>query len=111
MRYRGLPAEIRTKRIYALPTRIDGTRILVDRLWPRGVRKNEITAWMKEIAPSPALRDWFGHAPERWEEFRRLYIVELDCNAAAVARIRELIKAGPATLLFAARDEERNNAV
>ena len=104
-------SEIRTKCIYALQTRFDGTRILVDRLWPHGVRKYEITAWLKEIAPSAALRSWFGYEPERWEEFRRPYAVELDRNPAAVARLRELTKKGPATLLFAARDEENNNAV
>jgi uncharacterized protein YeaO (DUF488 family) len=104
-------AEIRIKRIYSLPTRFDGTRILVDGMWPRGVRKGEITVWLKEIAPSRALRSWFGHEPERWEEFRRRYADELGRNLAAVTRIRELVRGGPATLLFAARDEEHNNAV
>ena len=81
-------AEIRTKRVYDPPDDIDGTRVLVDRLWPRGLRKEKaaLTLWLKEIAPSPELRKWFGHEPARWAEFGRRYRAELTRNAEAVAR-------------------------
>lgn len=92
-----------------------GTRVLVDRLWPRGLRKDEarIDAWLKDLAPSDALRKWFGHDPERWTEFRKRYAKELTGAEAkaALAELRALARKGPVTLLFAAKDEERNNAV
>jgi uncharacterized protein YeaO (DUF488 family) len=104
---------VRIKRVYAPPADSDGTRILVDRIWPRGLTKPEaaVDVWLKEVAPSAALRKWFGHDPSRWQEFQSRYGAELDGNAAAVDRLRELIGQGPVTLLFGARDEAHNNAV
>jgi O-6-methylguanine DNA methyltransferase len=103
---------IRVKRVYDPPARTDGVRVLVDRLWPRGISKAaaRVDAWMKELAPSAALRTWFGHDPERWSEFRRRYHREL---AATDARHELLALADhqPLTLLFGAKDVEHNNAV
>ena len=105
--------EIGSKRIYDPVAPADGTRVLVDRVWPRGVRKDQtkIAVWLKEIAPSTALRQWFGHRPERWKGFLDRYARELDRNQSAVARLRELMRDGRVTLLFAARDPDHNNAV
>lgn len=105
--------EIRLKRAYDPPAASDGTRILVDRLWPRGLRKADaaIDHWEKEVAPSDELRRWFGHDPARWDEFRRRYRAELAGNAAAVADLRARIGKGPATLVYSARDEAHNQAV
>ena len=106
-------ATIRLKRVYDPPEPGDGTRILVDRLWPRGLKKAEavLDVWSKELAPSAELRRWFGHDPARWEEFRRRYRQELTARPDELARLAEAARAGPVTLLFAARDETRNNAV
>ena len=105
--------EVRIKRAYEPPARGDGTRILVDRLWPRGVKKAEagITEWMKDIAPSNELRKWFGHDPERWEEFRRRYKAELAQKHELLAHLRELAREGPLTLVYSAHDEAHNQAV
>jgi uncharacterized protein YeaO (DUF488 family) len=105
-------ADIRIKRVYDPPSAGDGTRILVDRLWPRGLRKESarLTLWLKDVAPTPALRTWFGHDPARFIEFSRRYRAELSGNHAAVAQITEHLKAGPVTLLYAAHDEEHNHA-
>lgn len=105
--------KIHIRRAYDPPDETDGARILVDRLWPRGLAKNKahIDHWAKEIAPSDALRRWFGHDPARWEEFRRRYGEELRQNADAVSALRQRIGAGPATLLYAAHDTQHNNAV
>ena len=86
--------------------------MLVDRLWPRGARKDEakLTLWLKDIAPSDELRRWFGHDPARFNEFSRRYRAELAANNDAVGRIEDLVKAGPVTLLYAAHDEAHNNA-
>jgi uncharacterized protein YeaO (DUF488 family) len=92
----------------------DGARILIDRLWPRGQSKErlELTAWVRDIAPSTELRKWFGHDPAKWEEFRKRYRAELDANPEAVAEVRALLeKHANATLLFAAHDEKHANAV
>lgn len=104
---------IRVKRVYEPPAGVDGRRILVDRLWPRGLSKAAaaVTTWIKEIAPSDKLRRWFGHDPERWPEFQRRYAAELDANPAAVAELRDLLRDGPATLVYAAHDADHNNAV
>ena len=104
--------DIRVKRIYDPPSRHDGARVLVDRLWPRGARKDEakLTLWLKDIAPSDDLRRWFGHDPARFTEFSRRYRAELSANKDAVVRMEDLVKAGPVTLLYAAHDEEHNNA-
>ena len=103
---------IRVKRIYDAPDAKDGARVLVDRLWPRGARKDsaELALWLKDIAPSDELRRWFGHDPARFAEFSRRYRAELSANKDAVGRIEDLVKAGPVTLLYAAHDEEHNNA-
>ena len=104
---------LRIKRVYEAPAKEDGTRVLVDRIWPRGLSKQEaaIDEWMKETAPSSALRSWFGHDPQRWPEFRERYFKELGSSADAVSRLVALMSDQPVTLLFAARDTERNNAV
>lgn len=100
------------KRIYEDPADTDGFRILVDRIWPRGVSKERaaIDLWLKDVAPSSALRTWFGHDPDRWTEFRQRYARELDGNQA-VQRIREWLAEGPVTLLYSARDRDHNQAV
>ncbi|HLU69484.1 MAG TPA: DUF488 domain-containing protein [Fibrobacteria bacterium] len=108
------------KRVYAPPApgggrHGDGMRILVDRLWPRGVRKADahIDLWLRDIAPSPALRTWFGHDPEKWAEFQKKYRAELKepPAQAALAELRALCRQGKVTLVFGARDEEHNHAV
>ena len=103
---------LRFKRVYEPPAPDDGRRVLVDRLWPRGLTKADahVDVWLKEVAPSPNLRRWFGHQPERWPQFRERYLAELAANPA-LERLRELIAEGPVTLLFAARDTDRNDAV
>lgn len=105
--------KIRIKRIYEKPSRDDGVRVLVDRVWPRGVSKEEakLTLWHKEIAPSTALRKWFGHDPDRWDEFHRKYRAELDDNAEEVKHLRDTLGRGTATLLYGAKDEAHNQAV
>ena len=104
--------DIRTKRIYDPSDASDGARVLVDRLWPRGVRKEvaALTLWLKDIAPSPQLRQWFGHDPARWQEFIHRYREELTANASALARLGELAQAGRVTLLYGARDAAHNHA-
>ncbi len=106
-------APIRIKRVYDPPDASDGTRVLVDRLWPRGLRKENaaLTCWLKEIAPSPGLRKWFGHDPERYGEFARRYRVELEGDEDEVARLESLMKRGAVTLLYAAHDEAHNHAL
>ena len=106
-------APIRIKRAYDPPDASDGTRVLVDRLWPRGLRKEKaaLTCWLKEIAPSSGLREWFGHDPERYGEFARRYRAELAGNKEEVARLEDLVKEGPVTLLYAAHDEMHNHAL
>lgn len=105
-------ARIRLARAYDPPEPEEGKRILVDRLWPRGLSRERarIAAWAKDVAPSDALRRWYGHDPERWSEFRRRYFEELDRRPDAVAALRREIGRGPATLVFAARDPDRSNA-
>ena len=104
---------IRVKRAYEPPAPDDGTRILIDRLWPRGVRKTEaaIDEWMKEIAPSTGLRKWFRHDPARWQEFRRRYRAEIHTHGDELTRLRTLAKHGWITLVFSAHDEAHNDAV
>lgn len=104
---------VRIKRAYEAPSADDGTRVLVDRLWPRGVRKADaaIDHWAKELAPSTELRKWFGHDPARWEEFRQRYAAELREQGEALDRLRALAEKGPVTLVYAAHDEEHNDAV
>jgi uncharacterized protein YeaO (DUF488 family) len=105
---------IKIKRIYDPPEKSDGVRILVDRLWPRGISKEKarIDEWLKVIAPSDQLRKWFGHEPVRWEEFQKQHRQELKSPEKQVLmrRLKSLVKKGTITLLFAAKDAEHNNA-
>ncbi|HNR75977.1 MAG TPA: DUF488 family protein [Parvularculaceae bacterium] len=105
--------KIMLKRAYEAPSRSDGLRILVERLWPRGLTKEaaKIDQWMKEISPSPDLRKWYGHDPEKWPEFQRRYRVELKENKAAFNALKDLCASGAVTFVYAAKDEERNSAV
>lgn len=102
-----------TRRVYEAPAHDDGQRVLVDSLWPRGLSRERaaVDVWLKEIAPSPALRTWFGHDPERWPEFRERYFRELGANPDEVGRLAGLLAEGKVTLVFGARDAEHNNAV
>lgn len=105
--------KLQIKRAYEPAAREDGERYLVDRLWPRGVRKETlaIAAWIKDIAPSDELRRWFGHDPERWPEFRRRYRQELISRRALLQSLHDALKRGPVTLVYSAHDEEHNQAV
>ena len=104
---------VRIKRVYLPVSPEDGARILVERLWPRGITKEKaaIDCWLKQIAPSAELRKWFGHDLDKWPEFRRRYREELKANTAAVNTLRQWIRKGAVTLVYAARDEEHNSAV
>jgi uncharacterized protein YeaO (DUF488 family) len=104
---------IKLKRAYEEPSAQDGTRILVDRLWPRGLRKQDagIDHWFKEIAPSAELRKWFAHDPARWSDFRRRYTAELRRHSEQIEQLRKLARRGTITLVYGARDEEHNDAV
>lgn len=103
---------IHIKRTYDPPARGDGRRVLVERLWPRGMKKEALAAeWMKEVAPSTELRKWFGHRTERWEEFQRRYRVELDANPAAWKPLLEASRHGSLTLLYSAHDTAHNGAL
>jgi uncharacterized protein YeaO (DUF488 family) len=104
---------IALRRVYDPPSSGDGCRILVERLWPRGVSKGDaaIDLWLKDAAPSHELRRWFGHEPARWEEFRRRYFEELGGRGDAVGAIRERLVKGPVTFVFASRELRYNNAV
>ena len=103
---------LKIKRVYDPPSGDDGARILVDRLWPRGLSKEkaQLALWLREVAPSNELRKWFGHEPEKWPEFRRRFQAEIKANPTAFARLTEQVKQGPATLVYAAADQEHNNA-
>jgi len=104
---------IKTKRVYEPPEPDDGARFLVDRLWPRGLKKAalQLNGWLKDAAPSQELRRWFGHEPEKWGEFQRRYFAELDARPEAWQPLLEAAQRGNVTLLFGARDAEHNNAV
>lgn len=104
---------IKLKRAYEAPSGDDGVRILVERLWPRGLTKSDaaIDHWMKDITPTPGLRTWFGHRPERWAEFRDRYEAELAANGALVDELRSLCAGRTVTFVFAAKDLERNSAL
>lgn len=105
--------DIRLKRVYEQPSPDDGTRVLVDRVWPRGRTREQVAAdlWLKAVAPSSALRKWFGHDPARWEKFRARYRAELAGNPEAVAELRKVAVEGRVTLLYAARDTRHNHAI
>jgi len=100
------------KRAYDPPAHSDGERILIDRIWPRGVSKEKasIDLWLKEIAPSTELRRWYGHKPERWQEFQKRYYSELEQRPEVVAQLRKELRKGPVTLVFGAKDVEHSNA-
>ncbi|OUI94737.1 uroporphyrin-III methyltransferase [Acetobacter indonesiensis] len=101
------------RRIYDDAQPDDGARVLVDRLWPRGISKDRaaLTLWLKDVAPSTALRHWFGHDPARWDEFQKRYRAELDANPDAVQQLLAFARRGKLTLLYGARDTEHNEAV
>jgi uncharacterized protein YeaO (DUF488 family) len=105
--------DLRLKRVYEPPETTDGYRVLIDRLWPRGVSKERarLAAWVPQIAPSEELRRWFGHEPRRFAEFKRRYIDELRCQRARLTELRRRARREPVTLLYAARDGEHNDAV
>ncbi len=104
---------IHLKRVYEKPSKKDGVRVLVERLWPRGLTKERaaVDLWLKDVAPSPELRKWFGHDPARWEQFQKRYWKELDEKGEAVQQLKKKSKQGTVTLVYAARDEEHNGAL
>jgi uncharacterized protein YeaO (DUF488 family) len=105
--------KVNLKRAYEAPAKSDGQRILVDRVWPRGVTKEEILIddWVKDVAPSTALRKWFNHEPPKWNEFKRRYFRELERRPDALKRLLAKSRAGTMTLVFGAKDAGHNNAV
>ena len=104
---------IQIRRVYEPPAQEDGARLLIDRLWPRGVEKEklQLTGWLKEVAPSGSLRQRFDHDPARWEEFQTRYVAEIEANPKAWEPILQAARDGRVTLLFAAKNAEHNNAV
>jgi len=104
---------IRLKRVYDAAAPSDGSRILVERLWPRGVRKEnlKIDAWLKDIAPTDGLRRWFAHDPQKWNVFRKRYFAELDSNPQVWKPVVQAARRGPVTLIYSSSDPEHNNAV
>ena len=104
---------IKIKRVHEKPAEEDGLRILVDRLWPRGLTKEKaaVDLWLKDIAPSTELRKWFDHDPEKWNEFKKKYFAELKGNQEAVSILKDHVKKGVVTLLYAAKDEAHNEAL
>lgn len=105
--------KLKIKRVYEPTEKTDGTRILIDRLWPRGLSKTtaHVDLWLKDIAPSTDLRKWFGHDPDKWMEFKKRYRAELKKNAEPVALLKKEIRKGSVTLVYGAKDEEHNDAV
>jgi uncharacterized protein YeaO (DUF488 family) len=110
---RGRTMKIRLKRAYEPPAKDDGVRLLVERLWPRGLTKEKakVDEWFKDVAPSPELRKWYSHDPGKWAAFRKRYLDELRGNPEAVGRLRVRVKDGPVTFVYAAKDELRNSAL
>jgi uncharacterized protein YeaO (DUF488 family) len=104
---------IRLRRAYEAPSASDGYRVLVDRVWPRGVKKDEarIDAWLREVAPSTELRKWFGHDPDKWNEFKSRYFAELENHREALNDLLRRVREGRVTLVFGAKNETHNNAV
>ena len=105
--------KINIKRVYAKPSDADGKRILIDRLWPRGLSKEKacVDLWLKDIAPSTELRKWFGHDPHKWDEFKQRYLKELKANSEAVEVLKQELSKGKVTLVYGAKDEAHNDAV
>jgi len=106
-------ANVKLNRAYESPAAADGTRVLIDRLWPRGISKKKaaLDQWMRDIAPSNQLRKWFGHDPARWNEFRRRYAAEVHKNPHLLEQLRSVARDGPITLVYSARDEAHNDAI
>jgi uncharacterized protein YeaO (DUF488 family) len=104
---------IKIKRVYEQPDKDDGRRILVDRLWPRGLTKEKasVDLWLKDIAPSTELRKWYGHDPDKWEEFKERYLSELKGNSEQIWLLKQEMEKGVVTLVYGAKDEEHNEAV
>ena len=104
---------IKLKRVYEIPSPDDGLRVLVERLWPRGLTKKRaaVDLWLKDVAPSPELRKWFAHDPARWEQFQKRYGRELRERKDAIRLLKQKVKEGMVTLVYAARDEEHNGAL
>ncbi len=104
---------IQIKRVYEKPAREDGYRILVDRLWPRGIKKEtaRIDFWPKELAPSNELRQWYGHDPDKWAEFKSRYFAELNSQPALVEELRKHVRKGAVTFIYSSKEERLNNAV
>ena len=104
---------IKTKRVYEKTAKEDGIRVLVDRLWPRGISKKDakIDEWLKEIAPSDNLRKWFGHDPRKWEGFKRKYLKELEGKRDLKKKLQDISRVGTLTLVYSARDEMHNQAI
>ena len=103
---------IQLKRAYEKPQKSDGFRVLIDRIWPRGVRKEDLKLdeWLRSLAPSTELRRWFGHDPEKWDQFRKRYFRELDAHPDEIKLLREKMRAGTLTIVFGSREERFNNA-
>ncbi len=103
---------VQVKRAYEKPAKSDGFRVLIDRLWPRGVRKEDLKLdqWLKELGPSTELRKWFGHDPEKWEEFRKRYFRELDSHPEEIRQLRAKMRQGPLTLVFGSKEQRFNDA-
>lgn len=110
---KGKQIAIRIKRVYEEPEESDGRRVLVDRLWPRGLSKDKakVHVWVKEIAPSTELRRWYGHDPDKWPEFKIRYAVELEANRSKVDELLTEVQAGTVTFLYGSKEERLNNAV
>ncbi|MBE0536258.1 MAG: DUF488 domain-containing protein [Phycisphaerae bacterium] len=104
---------VRVKRVYDEASRSDGYRVLVDRIWPRGVRREEakLDEWLKDLAPSGGLRKWFGHDPDKWQEFRSRYYKELAGKESEIDKLQSIARKRPVTLLYGAKDAEHNNAI
>jgi uncharacterized protein YeaO (DUF488 family) len=104
---------IKLKRAYEKPAKEDGFRVLVERLWPRGLKKEDVALnlWLKEIAPSPELRQWFSHDPQKWQQFCRRYWAELENKQNEIRLLKERVKEGTVTLIYGSKDEEHNAAV
>ena len=105
--------DIKIKRVYEQPDKNDGMRILVDRLWPRGLTKEKagVDLWLKDIAPSTELRKWFNHDPDKWDEFKKRYLIELKENTEQVWLLKQELEKGVVTLVYGAKDKERNEAL
>jgi uncharacterized protein YeaO (DUF488 family) len=105
--------DILIKRVYEEPSQSDGTRILIDRLWPRGLSKEKagVDVWLKDIAPTTELRKWFSHDPDKWSEFKKKYRAEISKNTEALAVLKKYLANGKVTLVYGAKDEEYNDAI